>query len=438
MFRRLQQHVSAFRDFVAAASAGLAGQPGFDHLTPSLLAARIVAVTDCFDAVTSKRSYRKPEERRQALSLLQAGAGRSFDPRVVRTFVRMVGIFPVGSLVQLSGGEVAVVVRNHERLLARPHIAGHDPAVQEIALDDRPAALVGAEDRDLAEGLVGHLLQALHVLHHGNVGGDRAQLSPIRFYTEQPYDTLPNRLGLLNAPLKDKQELVLYVLDQEKRFQTANYTNVQPPTNVEVEFDVKERIGEFYNLIGNIYVLMQQPETAIRAFEYGISLAPQEAQLYYNVAISYSGAKREAEAIASLKTAISLQPAYASAHYGLAAGFLTQGYPVPALLAAVLLVGALGGLRFNLWGYAFRPLARRFLGPPAYLEPESPPRFANLLGGLMLAGAAAALALGAVWLGQVLAGVVAGLALLNAAANFCVGCKLYGLLVRPRHRTAPA
>jgi hypothetical protein len=32
----------------------------------------------------------------------------------------MVGIFPVGSLVQLSTGEVAVVVRNHDRLLARP------------------------------------------------------------------------------------------------------------------------------------------------------------------------------------------------------------------------------------------------------------------------------------------------------------------------------
>ncbi|MGZ8635436.1 MAG: HD-GYP domain-containing protein [Actinomycetota bacterium] len=89
------------------------------HRSPSL-PARIVAVADCFDAVTSKRSYRKPEERRQALSLIQAGAGRSFDPRVVRTFVRMVGIFPVGSLVRLTTGEVAVVVRNHDRLLASP------------------------------------------------------------------------------------------------------------------------------------------------------------------------------------------------------------------------------------------------------------------------------------------------------------------------------
>ncbi len=96
---------------------------GYPHLSdrprPSM-PSRLVAVADCFDAVTSKRSYRQAEERRQALSILQAGAGRGFDPVVVRTFVRMLGIFPVGSLVELDTGEVGMVVRNHERLLARP------------------------------------------------------------------------------------------------------------------------------------------------------------------------------------------------------------------------------------------------------------------------------------------------------------------------------
>jgi HD-GYP domain-containing protein (c-di-GMP phosphodiesterase class II) len=91
------------------------------HRSPSM-PARLVAGADSFDALTSKRSYRKPEERRQALSLLQAGAGRSYDPRVVRTFVRLLGVFPVGSLVQLSAGDIGVVIRNHERLLARPSV----------------------------------------------------------------------------------------------------------------------------------------------------------------------------------------------------------------------------------------------------------------------------------------------------------------------------
>ncbi len=98
------------------------GYPSLSGGRAPSLPARIVSVADCFDAITSKRTYRKPEERRQALAILQTGAGRAFDPRVVRTFVRMVGLFPVGSLVQLSTGEVGVVVRNHERALGRPTI----------------------------------------------------------------------------------------------------------------------------------------------------------------------------------------------------------------------------------------------------------------------------------------------------------------------------
>jgi hypothetical protein len=118
------------------------GYPALSGRRAPALSSRIVAVADCFDAMTSKRSYRKPEERRQALNILQAGAGRAFDPRVVRTFVRLMGVFPVGSLVQLTTGEVAAVVRNHERLLARPTVR---------LLIDARGNQCDPEERDLAE-----------------------------------------------------------------------------------------------------------------------------------------------------------------------------------------------------------------------------------------------------------------------------------------------
>jgi len=118
------------------------GYPSLSGRRAPALPSRIVSVVDCFDAMTSKRSYRKPEERRQALNILQAGAGRAFDPRVVRTFVRMMGVFPVGSLVQLATGEVAAVVRNHEHLLGRPTVR--------LLLDARGNPCE-PEDRSLAE-----------------------------------------------------------------------------------------------------------------------------------------------------------------------------------------------------------------------------------------------------------------------------------------------
>ncbi len=70
-----------------------------------------------------------------------------------------------------------------------------------------------------------------------------ALLSPIRYATKQPVK-IASTLGL--AHMKGFQELIVYTLHPEKRFEVANYDNVVPPTNLQVEFDVKERMGEYY------------------------------------------------------------------------------------------------------------------------------------------------------------------------------------------------
>ncbi len=124
------------------------GYPALSGRRVPALPSRIVAVADCFDAMTSKRPYRKAEERRQALNILQTGAGRAFDPRVVRAFMRFIGLFPVGSLVQLTSGEVAVVVQNHERLLARPIVRlVLDATGSQCDPDERDLSERAADDR---------------------------------------------------------------------------------------------------------------------------------------------------------------------------------------------------------------------------------------------------------------------------------------------------
>lgn len=95
------------------------------------------------------------------------------------------------------------------------------------------------------------------------IGGDRAQLSPIRYHTEQPFDTVVAKPGLVNSP--GKQELFIYVIEPERRFETKNYKTVFPPTNIAVDFVVKERVGEFYNALYDI-ILTKNPNSFL--FEY--------------------------------------------------------------------------------------------------------------------------------------------------------------------------
>jgi HD-GYP domain-containing protein (c-di-GMP phosphodiesterase class II) len=115
-------HLTAVIVLEHHAAFDLTGYPSLSNRPHPALPARMVAVADCFDAVTTNRPYRRAEQRRQALNVLLAGAGRGYDPRVVRTFVRLQGLFPVGSLVRLTDGVIGVVVRNHATLLARPTV----------------------------------------------------------------------------------------------------------------------------------------------------------------------------------------------------------------------------------------------------------------------------------------------------------------------------
>ena len=83
------------------------------------LLARIVAVADVFDALTSERPYRKPATFREALAYLQREAGRAFDPAVVkafRAFLRQSGLLRWPTLQDLP----LSVRRRMERVAHQP------------------------------------------------------------------------------------------------------------------------------------------------------------------------------------------------------------------------------------------------------------------------------------------------------------------------------
>jgi hypothetical protein len=109
-------------------------------------------------------------------------------------------------------------------------------------------------------------------------------------------------------------------------------------------------------------------------------------------------------------------------------GFVAQAPLVVPAVGLALGVSALFGTRWSTLGRPW-PYVRRALrlGPPAELESEFPPRFAQLLGTLGLGLATVLLAVDATIAAWLVTAAVAGLQLVLAATGYCLGCRLYGL-----------
>ena len=81
----------------------------------------MAAIVDTFDALTARRPYAEPVAPSTALSMLYKWRGTFFDPHLVEQFIRCIGIFPVGSIVELNSGEAGIVITQNldKRLLPR-------------------------------------------------------------------------------------------------------------------------------------------------------------------------------------------------------------------------------------------------------------------------------------------------------------------------------
>ncbi|MDR0323378.1 MAG: HD-GYP domain-containing protein [Treponema sp.] len=93
-----------------------------DHLAGAAIdiGARIVSVADAFEAMVSKKSYRNSMVGYQAVKNLLADNGRRFDPNVIIAFTKIIGIYPIGSIVRLNDDSVVRVVSIHTDAPMRP------------------------------------------------------------------------------------------------------------------------------------------------------------------------------------------------------------------------------------------------------------------------------------------------------------------------------
>ena len=82
----------------------------------------IAGIVDTFAALTARRPYAEALAPSTALSILYKHRGTLLDGYLVEQFIRCIGIFPLGSVVELSNGETGIVVGQNLAKRLQPRI----------------------------------------------------------------------------------------------------------------------------------------------------------------------------------------------------------------------------------------------------------------------------------------------------------------------------
>jgi len=121
--------------------------------------AKMGAVCDVYDAITSDRPYKKGWQPGFALQQMAQWEGH-FDDRVFRAFVKSVGIYPVSSVVALSSGRVAVVVEQSAQSLLKPVVKVFFSTLSNSSLPVQVVHLATESD-----AIVGHVQPEDYPMH---------------------------------------------------------------------------------------------------------------------------------------------------------------------------------------------------------------------------------------------------------------------------------
>ena len=117
-----------------------------DHLAGDAISelAQMAAIVDVYDALTSDRSYHKGVAAAEALRKIYEWSKFHFNPVFAQDFMRCVGIYPVGTMVMLESGRLAVVIEAHESNLLAPKV--------NVFFSTKSNAYIKPETVDLSRG----------------------------------------------------------------------------------------------------------------------------------------------------------------------------------------------------------------------------------------------------------------------------------------------
>lgn len=129
---------------------------------------RMLGIIDTYDAMSSVRPYRAAISRHQALRQIYAARNSLFHAEMIEQFQVCLGVYPTGSLVELSTGEVAIVMAQNQARRLRPRVAILSTPGKQPLSDFRQVDLMALGDKDPID-----IVRSLAV---GDYGVDAAEL----------------------------------------------------------------------------------------------------------------------------------------------------------------------------------------------------------------------------------------------------------------------
>jgi HD-GYP domain-containing protein (c-di-GMP phosphodiesterase class II) len=165
----------------------LSGYPKTYFMKKLSLMGKILHIADVYEALTADRVYRKrPFTPEEALRIMWKDAGKSFDPLLLKSFINMMGLYPVGSIVKMDSGEMGIVMEYpDERDKSLPIVM--------LLVDDGTGTLIRGEMVNLAEQSKNNDFTRRKIeasIHHSRLG-----IKPAQFFLQQGLKESPQGQG---------------------------------------------------------------------------------------------------------------------------------------------------------------------------------------------------------------------------------------------------
>ncbi|HQP30489.1 MAG TPA: HD domain-containing protein [Deltaproteobacteria bacterium] len=156
----------------------LTGYPQTHFMKHLSLFGKILRIVDVYEALTAQRSYRprsySPDE---ALCQMWSERGRSFDPLLLKSFINMMGVYPIGSILELNTGEIGLVIDYPDESQKTL------PLIMLLDADSKGGYISGelvnlADQRDAADGVFRSIVRGVHASKLG--------IQPSQYFLQEP------------------------------------------------------------------------------------------------------------------------------------------------------------------------------------------------------------------------------------------------------------